>query len=199
MLPRLRQLHAHRDRGAGDHGGVMAIVAGDVEPAHDHIHRDLAVRQRRLDRSRIDPFGALRADGDLDLHLFRVEAERAEKSQRAVVQRVLHRADRRLGVVAAMQIVAAAHFENDAFCHRALLQTSSRTMAAAWARIIESVPASLRISRPPSTTVTVPVPCGSTASTAALSTRSGCGTPIVTSTRIESTGNPTASAMLSEL
>ena len=47
--------------------------------------------------------------------------------------------------------------------------------------------------------MTVPVPCGSTASTAALSTSSGRGTPIVTSTRIASTGCPSAFATLSEL
>src|SRR5579859_3693892 len=200
-LAHLRQLHAHRDRGAGDDSGVVTGLIGDVEPALDHPHRDLAVRQGRLDRGGVNPLRLLCADRDLDLHLLRVEAKAADERQRRMMQRVLHRADRRLGVVAAVQIVAAAHFEDDAFCRhdRAPQGMSSRTTAAAWASTIESVPASLGISSPPSTRLTVPVPCGSTASTCALSTFSGCGTPMVTSTCIESTGSPTASAMESEL
>jgi len=64
---------------------------------------------------------------------------------------------------------------------------------------VNLIPASFTISSPPSTTFTVPVPCGSTASTCAASTRSGFGTPINTSTTIESVGLPSASATLSEL
>src|SRR6516165_4531867 len=114
---------------------------------------------------------------------------------------ILDRAHRGLGVVAAMQIVAAAHLEDDALslhdCHP--YGTSSRTTAAALAITVELVPASFGISSPPSTTRTAPVPCGSTARTACLSTRSGRGTPIVTSTCMASTGRPTASATLSPL
>ena len=72
-------------------------------------------------------------------------------------------------------------------------------MAAAWAITVLSVPASLAISRPPSTTFTVPVPCGSTASTSFLSTSSGFGTPISTSTCMSSLDLPTAVATVSEL
>jgi len=52
---------------------------------------------------------------------------------------------------------------------------------------------------PPSTTRTVPPPCGSTARTASVSTRSGCGTPMMTSTCIASTESPSAGATLGEL
>src|SRR5271156_3882161 len=111
------------------------------------------------------------------------------------------RANRRLGIVTTVQIVAGPHFENDALCWHWTPPhgTSSRTSAAALAITVLLVPESLAISSPPSTTWTVPVPCGSTARTASLSTSSGRGTPIVTSTRIESTGSPTALATLSEL
>src|ERR1700730_6157136 len=114
---------------------------------------------------------------------------------------ILHRPDRGFGVVAAMQIVAGTHLQ-DHTLHRHTLPhhaMSSRTTAAALAMTVRLVPASLGISNPPSTTLTVPEPCGRTARTASLSTRSGWGTPIVTSTSIASTGNPTASATLSEL
>src|SRR5579871_5575625 len=76
---------------------------------------------------------------------------------------------------------------------------SSRTIVTALAMTVVPVPASFGISSPPSTTSTVPVPWGSTASTAALSTASGRGTPILTSTCIASTGSPTALAMLNPL
>ena len=117
--------------GAGDNRSVVAVIAGDVEPTLDHGHGDLTVRQGRFDRSGVDLLGLLYADRDLDLHLLRVEAEGAQEGQRRMMQRVLHRADRRLGVVAAVQIVAAAHFEDDALGHHRAFQTSSRTMAAA--------------------------------------------------------------------
>src|SRR5258707_13549558 len=105
------------------------------------------------------------------------------------------------GVVAAMQIVAGAHFEDDTLRRHARTRhvMSSRTTAAALAMTVILVPASLGISNPPSTTLTVPVPCGRTARTVALPPRSEWGTPTVTSTCIESTGNRTASPILSEL
>src|ERR1700756_1387064 len=97
---------------------------------------------------------------------------------------VLHRPQGRLGVIPAMQVVTHAKFQNDALaCHAPPpYATSSQTTAAALAIKVDPVPSSLEISNPPSTTLTVPVPCGSTASTASLSTFSGCGTPIVPST-----------------
>src|SRR5690242_9083478 len=106
------------------------------------------------------------------------------------MQRVLHGAERSLGVVGAVQVVAGAEFENGAFFwHRCFLQAMSRlTTTQALAIIVLSVPASLRISRPPSTTVTEPLPYGNTASTSALSTVSGRGTPMWTSTIIASSG-----------
>src|SRR6516164_6565852 len=190
-----------RDGGAGDHRDISRFFIGDIETAFDDVHGDLTMRQRPLYDLGVDLRRLLNADRDLDLHHPRIDPERADKGQRAVVHRVFDRADRGLGVVAAVQIVAAAHLENDAFsrhCHRPHGR-SSRTTAAALAITVELVPASLAISSPPSTTRTVPVPCGNTASTASLSTRSGRGTPIVTSTCITSTGRPTASATLSPL
>src|SRR5439155_12838971 len=120
----------------------------------------------------------------------------ADKRERAVVDRVLDRAQRRLCIIAAMEVVAAAVFGDDALQGHG---RSSLTTAAALATTVVLVPESLAISSPPSTTFTVPLPCGSTASTAALSTRSGRGTPIVTSTCIASTGCPSAFATDSEL
>src|SRR5207247_7397339 len=96
---------------------------------------------------------------------------------------------RRLGIIAAVQIVAAAVFGDDAFQRHG---TSNRTTAVALATTV--VLLSLAISSPPTTTLTVPLPCGRTASTAAVSTSSGRGTPIVTSTCIASTGCPSALA-----
>jgi hypothetical protein len=64
---------------------------------------------------------------------------------------------------------------------------------------VELVPSSFGISRPPSTTVTVPVPCGRMARTSCLFTFSGCGTPMVTSTCIESVSRPSALATPREL
>src|SRR5205807_5643007 len=134
------------------------------EPAFDGLHCDLAVRQRGLHRGKFDPVGLLHADRHLDLYRLRIDAEAADQGQRAVMDRVLHRAHRRLGVVAAMQIVAGAEFGDDALQgHRRRSATSSRTTAAALAATVLFVPSSLVISRPPSTTFTVPVPCGSTA------------------------------------
>ena len=80
------------------------------------------------------------------------------------MQRVLHGAQRGLGVVGTVQVVAGAQLQDDAglvgcLRHCGLLQAMSRlTMAQALAISVLSVPASLRISRPPSTTVTVPLP-----------------------------------------
>src|SRR6266404_2740383 len=104
------------------------------------------------------------------------------------MDRVLHRAHRRLGVVPAVQIVAGAEFGDDPLQGHGRSPvmstgTSSRTIAAALATTVV-LPLSLLISRPPTTTLTVPVPCGNTAST---------------STCIASTGWPSALATLSEL
>src|SRR5271169_3371315 len=199
--PRLRQLHAYGDCGAGDDGDVVGLVVGDVETAFDDLDRDLAMRQGGFDCRGVNLVGMLDSDRDLDLHLARVEPKGADQRQRAVMEGIDDRANGRLGIIAAVQIVAGSHFENDALCwHWTSPQgTSSRTSAAALAITVLLVPESLAISSPPSTTSTVPVPCGSTASTASLSTCSGHGTPIVTSTRIASTGRPTASATLSPL
>src|SRR3954452_15083213 len=116
------------------------------------------------------------------------------------MDRVLYGAQRGFCVIAAVQIVAGAEFGDDSLQrHGRTSGRSSRTTAAALATTVALVPSSLAISRPPSTIATVPVPCGSTASTASLSTRSGRGTPIVTPTRIASVSWPSALATLSEL
>src|SRR5207248_6403018 len=169
----------------------------DIEAALDRLHRDDAVRQRGAHLLEVDLVGLLNADRDVHEHAgLGVDLERAQHGERGVVERVLHRAQGGLGVVAAMQVVAGAELEDDAFLghHR-----SSLTMAAAWAITVLSVPASFMISRPPCITFTVPVPCGSTFSTSALSTLSGCGTPINTSTCMSSLDLPTAVATVSEL
>src|SRR6516225_7432538 len=157
--------------------------------------------ERGLHYPAIDLFRPLDTDRDLDLHRPRVDPERPDKSQRAVVDGILDGADSGLGVIATVQIVAATHLQDDALClharhHHAI---SSRTTAAALAITVLLVPASLGISSPPSTTRTVPVPCGKTARTACWSTRSGRGTPLVTPTCIASTGKPSALAILSPL
>src|SRR4029079_13174741 len=91
--------------------------------------------------------GLLHADRDVDEHGgLRIDSERADHGERAVVQGVLHGAQGGLGVVAAMQVVAGAELEDDSpGRHAVLLQRSSRTMAAAWAITVLSVPASLGI------------------------------------------------------
>jgi hypothetical protein len=71
------------------------------------------VRQRRLHGRRIDLVRLLHPDCDLDLHRTRIDAEAANEAQGAVVDRILYRAHRGLGVVAAMQIVAGAEFGDD--------------------------------------------------------------------------------------
>src|SRR5579875_186246 len=197
----LRGIDPHRDGGTGDDRAVMPLIVGNVETALDDRNRDPAVRQRRRDRRAVDLLRALHADRDRDLHPLRLKAERAQEGQRAVTDRILDRAHRRFRVVAAVQIGAAAQLEDHAGCrHYRLLQgISSRTTAAAWASTVASVPASFGISSPPLTTRTVPVPCGRTASTAARSTRSGSGTPIVTATCIASADRPSALAIESAL
>src|SRR5215213_8382859 len=100
------------------------------------------------------------------------------------MDRVLDGAHRGFRVIAAVQVVAGAEFGDDPFQRHgrasgSLSGKSSRTTAAALATTVALVPSSLAISRPPSTTATVPVPCGSTARISALSTNSGRGTPIV--------------------
>src|SRR5512134_1894999 len=42
-----------------------------------------------------------------------VDLQRTDESERAVMQRILHGAQRGLGVVGAVQIVAGAHFKNN--------------------------------------------------------------------------------------
>src|SRR6516225_8107781 len=111
----LRWFELDRDGGAGDHRDIPRLFIGDVETAFDHVHRDLTVRQRPLHDLGVDLLRLLDADRDLDPHRSRVDAERSDKGQRAVVDRVFDRADRGLGVVAAVQIIAAAHLENDSF------------------------------------------------------------------------------------
>src|SRR5438477_9635118 len=186
--------------GGRDDRGVASIIIGNIESALNGVDLDLAMRQGRLDRREIDARGLLHPDRHLDLHRLRIHAKAADQGQRAVMDRVLHRAHRCPGVVAAMQIVAGAEFGDDALeGHRRRSTTSSRTTAAASATTVLFVPSSLVISRSPSTTFTVPVPCGSTANTCSLSTRSGRGTPIVTTTCIASVGWPSALATLREL
>src|SRR5580704_1294017 len=197
---RSAQIDPDRHRRGGDDRGVAAVIVGDIKTALDRLHGDLAMRQRRFYHRDIDPVRLLHPNRHFDLHRPGIDAEGANEAQRAVVDRIRDRADRRLGVIAAMQIVAGAEFGDDALhCHLCASGMSRRTTAAALATTVLPVPASLAISRPPSTTRTVPLPCGNTARTASVSTRSGRGTPIVTSTCIASTGRPTASATLSEL
>src|SRR5262252_3909909 len=197
----LRQIEPYCDGRTGDHRDISGFLIGHIETAFDHADRYLAMRQSRFHGLGIDPLRPLDTDRDLDLHRSRVDPEGPDEGQRAVVDGILDGADGGLGVVAAVQIVAASHLQDDPLRRhfRHSHGISSRTTAAALAITVVLVPASLAISSPPSTTRTVPVPCGSTASTASLSTRSGCGTPIVISTCIASTGRPTASATLKPL
>src|SRR5437762_9952124 len=174
--------------------------SGTSSPPLTALTLTSAMRECGFDCREIDARGLLHPDRHLHLHRLRIHAKAADQGQRAVMDRVLHRAHRRLGVVAAMQIVAGAEFGDDALQgHGRRSATSSRTTAAALATTVLFVPSSLLLSRPPSTTFTVPVPCGSTANTCSLSTRSGRGTPIVTSTCIASVGWPSALATLREL
>src|SRR5271170_2848821 len=155
-VARLRQVQADGDGGAGDHRAVIGLVVGHIETAFDDFDRDLAVRQRGFDRRGVDLVGLLNADRDLDLHLARVEPEGVDQRQRAVMEGVGDRPNRRLGIVAAMKIVAGPHFENDALCWHWVppYGRSSRTSAAALAITVLLVPESLAISSPPSTTCT---------------------------------------------
>ena len=49
------------------------------------------------------------------MHIFTRNIERFDHDQRAVVNSILHRADGRLCVIAAMQIVTHADFEHHTF------------------------------------------------------------------------------------
>src|SRR5437588_1320546 len=132
--------------GGGDDCGIAAVIIGDVEPAFDGFDRHLAMRQCGLDRRELHPRGLLHADRHLDLHRFCIDAEAADQGQRAVMDRVLHRAHRRLGVIAAMQIVAGAEFGDDPpQTHGRRSGMSSRTTAAALATTVLFVPSSLTI------------------------------------------------------
>src|SRR6516162_2027557 len=98
------------------------------------------------------------------------------------MQGILHCAQCRLGVVSPVQVVAAAHFQDDALRHRPSPSDIKPHDGGGIGDDGGIGAGVLGISSPPSTTVTVPVPCGSTASTRASSTSSGFGTPMVTST-----------------
>src|SRR5262245_13452713 len=72
------------------------------------------------------------------------------------------------------------------------LPSSRLTTIIALAISQPSSPFSFNTCNPPWTTLTCPPPCGNVSSTAFLSTASGLGTPIVTSTRISSAVLPTS-------
>ena len=72
-----------------------------------------------------------------------------------MVEGVLHGAPRGLGVILAVEIVAGAHFEDDAF-HAS--SKSKETIAAALAITVTPEPSSFGTSSPPSATDTRAVP-----------------------------------------
>src|SRR5207245_1126560 len=78
-LGRSGEVEADGYRGAGDDRDIAGCLIGDVEPALDDPHRDLAVRQRSLDPLSPDLGGALDPDRDLDLHRLRIDAEAADQ------------------------------------------------------------------------------------------------------------------------
>src|SRR5215813_13721707 len=128
-----RQIEPYRDSGAGDYRDIITAVVRDVQAALDGSHRHLPVRQAGLHRGRIDLVGPLHADGDLHLHRLRVETEGTDQAQGRMMERILHRAERSLGVIPSVQIVAGAELQYDPFeCHVfAPYAISRRTIAAA--------------------------------------------------------------------
>src|SRR5215471_8318863 len=103
----LRNFEPNRDGGAGDNGNVLCFLVGDVEAPFDHAHGNLAMRQHSLHSTGIDLLRLLDADRDLDLHRPRIDPERPDERQRAVMDGILDGAHRGLGVVAAVQIITA--------------------------------------------------------------------------------------------
>src|SRR5215212_8956997 len=160
MSRRSCHLDADSDRRAGNDRGIVVLGVGDIEAALDGLHGDVADGQGALDLFEINPLWPLDTDRHLHIQLGLVDLQRTNERQRAVMQRVLHGAERGLGVVGAVQVVAGAQLENGArFWHRCFLQTMSRlTTTQALAINVLSVPLSLWILRPPSTTETEPFP-----------------------------------------
>ena len=146
---------------------------GTSRPAFDHSHRDLAVRQSRSSRAAASTFSGCCTPIVTSTCILRESSPSVRiKAQRAVMDRILHGAHRGLRVVAAMQIVAGAHFEDHAFRRHAPILTRYRAARPRrhWRSRSSSCrhhwgfPTRLRRRAP------FRVPCGSTARTASLST-----------------------------
>src|ERR1700747_109746 len=98
-LLRLGQVEPHRNGGAGNHCNITRFFIGDVQTPFYHPHRDLAVRESILYGGALDLLWLLHADSDPHLHFARIESKRSDQGERAMMDRVLHRPDRGLGVV----------------------------------------------------------------------------------------------------
>ncbi len=131
--------------------------------------------------------------------------KRADHRQGGMMQGVLHRANRRLCVVAAVQVVAGAEFQDDSFAGHVLFVRSGSgdvkpdhrggagDQGGVGALLVGYLQPALHARRRCRCRAAGPrVP-------RLLSTCSGCGTPIVTSTCIASVSMPRAAAMLREL
>ena len=110
----LLEIEPHRDGCHGDHRSTTAFLVDDIESALDDIHCHRSVRQAGADLCGIDHLRLLHADRHFDLHCPGIDIEASEKRQRTVMDAILHGAECGFGVVAAMHIIAMAHFEDDA-------------------------------------------------------------------------------------
>src|SRR6516162_3305846 len=173
-----RSFEPYRDGGTRDHRDVPRLLVDHVQTAFDDVHRDMAVGQYRLYSRGIYLLRPLNADRDLDLHRPGIDPERADEGERAVVNGILDRAHRSLGVVAAVQIVAAAHLQDDAFSPHAAtsrnVEPNDRSGVGDDRRIGAGIVDDFE---PAFDDPHRPVPCGNTATTACWSTWSGRGTP----------------------
>jgi len=154
-------LDANRDGCAGNNRGIVALRIGNIETTLDARTLTLPTGKDLLTRFGGPPAPAawtpiVTSTSSLVLS----NLQRTNEGKRAVMQGVLHGAQCGLGVVGAVQIVAGAQLQNDAVLASmppsSDVEADGRTQALAIN--VRSVPASLKISRPPSVTVTVPFP-----------------------------------------
>src|SRR5690606_30919747 len=138
----LLALQPHFDGCRGDDCDVSDRLVGDVEPAFRGAHRHASDRQHRLHPFDIDPLRLLYAHRHVDPELVLVDAEASDEAQRAVMESIFDGPDRRLGVVAAVQVVAGAHLQDHSLSEPSPVSsgTSRYTAAAACATTVTSVP-----------------------------------------------------------
>src|SRR6185436_14429455 len=117
ILPRLSEFKPRCNRGSGDDDRVVTAFGEHVEPALHDFHGHCPARQARLHLRGIHLVRLLDADRDFDVELARIEPERAHDAQRRMVERVLHRAQRGLRVIGAVQVVAGSHLQDDTLQH----------------------------------------------------------------------------------